>query len=703
MRDRDAQDWTAAIASCERELDRTSDLHRAIDAAIAAYHLQRPEDELRFAMRALAASTFAADAHFYAGHAQRMRGDYGAAASHLELAARLYAQAGNRPAVSRAEQLRASVWYQLGEYDEALNADEAARAAALYAHDERMVTFVDLARVKILREIGDLRAAEVVAELTLAEARAPADQVLARLERAILHIDQGHPALARLPLMQALQVEAAAQAPRPETLQALHLNLALVERRAHGFAAALEEMEHAKRAGADAMSYHLNRGLVYADMGRLTEASADLAIAEAAAPDGGWAWQVPWQRAKIAARSMAVADAITADRRAIERVARLAAKSGAFGPTVIAQHREPHLHLIGLLAHDERWRDVLDVVATMDGQSLLDSREAATEVSPTSAARPSATPPMPRSPDPAAATGAVDAWRGRRLIVLVPGGERIWRIDVCDGQLTGHDVGDASELADLARRLETDPSDVEAGRALGIALLPPALALRERIALLVVGPLARAPLAALQVGSHPAIASYQLMRAPGLLPRAAVARPNRPAIAVGDPNGDLPAAAREARRVATQLGGSALVGTAATRGAFAAAAGADVLHVAAHTTQRRDGATLDLADGPVTLADVAKLVPAPRLVVLASCGGAAGRDDAGNGSLTMAFLDAGADAVVGTRWSVGDADAARFIEAFYANGGDRDPVRALGQTQLASSLPATTWAAFEAFVARPTR
>jgi CHAT domain-containing protein len=189
-----------------------------------------------------------------------------------------------------------------------------------------------------------------------------------------------------------------------------------------------------------------------------------------------------------------------------------------------------------------------------------------------------------------------------------------------------------------------------------------------------------------------------------VLPRAFANRPGRAVIAIGDPGGDLPAAAAEARQVAEQLHGSALVGAAATRAAFANAAGADVLHIAAHTTQRPDGATLELAGGEgVTVADVAKLVPAPRLVVLASCGAAAGRDDAGNGSLANAFLDAGADVVVATRWSVGDAEAARFIEAFYAAGGARDPVRALGETQLASELPAKTRAAFEVFVARPVR
>jgi CHAT domain-containing protein len=145
----------------------------------------------------------------------------------------------------------------------------------------------------------------------------------------------------------------------------------------------------------------------------------------------------------------------------------------------------------------------------------------------------------------------------------------------------------------------------------------------------------------------------------------------------------------------------ALVGAAATRAAFLGAAGAAILHVAAHTAQGRGGATLDLSDGPIGLADIARLAPAPRLVVLASCGAAAGRDDAGNGSLTTAFLDAGADAVVGTRWSVGDAEAAQFIAAFYAANGARDPAHALAQVELDPKLAMTTRAAFELFIARP--
>src|SRR5205814_1250403 len=150
------------------------------------------------------------------------------------------------------------------------------------------------------------------------------------------------------------------------------------------------------QAVADEMSYRLNRGLVFADMGKLAEAAADLEAADAEKPEGDWAWRIPFQRAQVAARLHDLRAAIAADHRAIEQVASLAARSGSFGPTVIANHRGPHLHLVGLLAADQRWADVLDVVATMDGQSLLDSSEPASALIPSSPRGPS------RRPQPAA-------------------------------------------------------------------------------------------------------------------------------------------------------------------------------------------------------------------------------------------------------------------------------------------------------------
>ena len=701
--DREAQDWSSAFASCTAAADATGDPRRAIDAAMAAYQLQRPQEVLRYARRGLdgAPSTaMAAVAHFYIGYAHGELDDYESAARELEISAMLHASTGNLLEQARADQLLSGAWRQLGEYVKALDTASAAHALVEPLHDSRMLAYIDLARADTLREMGLWRESEGMIDQVLEEAGDDDERIIALLDRGILHIEQKHPALAREPLARGIAIERQARQPRVKHRQALHLNLALVERKAGAFQRALDEIDEANRAGVDAMSYHLQRGMVYSDMGKLAEARDDLARAEAEHPVGQWAWWIPLQRAQVAARMGDVDAAIAADRRAIAEVAKVASAAGAFGSTMIANHREPHLHLIGLLAAQRRWRDVLEVVAVIDGQALLGSREAASELNasdPGVARR--AVHAIPQLAQDAVAR-ALEAWRGRRLIIVVPGGDRVWRLDVRDGEVAGSDVGAASALAELARKLETEPGDPEAGRALGKAFLP-ALAPGEAVAVLVVGPLARAPLAGLQIDDRPAFAHNTLVRARGFLTRAAPGARGTRSVVVGDPRGDLPAAAEEARKVAARLAVPALVGRAATRAAFLAAAGGDVLHVAAHTQQRRGDATLELGDGPITLADIARLAPAPRLVVLASCGAAAGRDDAGNGSLTTAFLDAGADAVVGTRWSVGDADAARFIAAFYAADGARDPARALARVALDPRLELTTRAAFELFVARP--
>jgi CHAT domain-containing protein len=57
------------------------------------------------------------------------------------------------------------------------------------------------------------------------------------------------------------------------------------------------------------------------------------------------------------------------------------------------------------------------------------------------------------------------------------------------------------------------------------------------------------------------------------------------------------------------------------------------------------------------------------LVILSACESATGRLVPGEGplSLSRAFLQAGAGAVLGTLWPVGDEAAAQLMEAFHAN------------------------------------
>jgi hypothetical protein len=290
----------------------------------------------------------------------------------------------------------------------------------------------------------------------------------------------------------------------------------------------------------------------------------------------------------------------------------------------------------------------------------------------------------------------------------------VWRLVLWDGALEGADRGDAARLEGLARGLADRPDDAAAGRSLGEALLgglPPG----PEIGLLVLGPFAAASLASLRLGDEPAAAALPIARVPGVLPRAraageaAAGSPGAagpepaPAVVLGDPEGDLPASAGESLRIAGQLRVTARLGRQATRAALEAARGVELLHVSARAGLGAVGSSLRLADGPVSPADVARLAPAPRRVVLASCAGSAGIDDLGDGSLAHAFLDAGSEYVVATKWTVDDDGAARLIAAFYEAGGARDPIRGLAaaQLRLAGQLRAHTWASFEVFAGRP--
>ncbi len=689
------QRWAQAFDTCEAEHRRTGEPDAALSAATAAFYLDRYDDTVRLASP-LVRSARAADAHALLGGAKMRMDQYPAAVSHLGIALALHTSSGAWSAQARDAHQLAGAWFQLGAYQSALDALDASYEAATRARDRRMQVYFEIARADLLRAVGSHQAAETAIERALAMARDPGDLVIARLKQGLIYLDEGNWALARTPLLHALDDERAG-GNRADSLQGIYLNLAYVERKSGAFEVALQHVESAHQlASGDVFSYRMNRGLVLRDMGKLGEAEQELAAAEAASPRGEWSWWVPYNRALVAAEQGDVTRAAAFYRTAIVRVGELAAQAGAWGPTLVASLRQPHLALIGLLAAQARWSDVLEVVAAMDGQALLESRAAPVdrvlEIVEASHAR--AAPAEAWSADQLAAI-----WRGRRLVIIVPGGDRMWRLDVRDGAIRGEPIGDDTALSNLARRVEADPSQPAPAEQLAAALLPRELGDGERVDLLLIGPIARVPLAALR-------SRATLVRVLGVVPRARVERaPTDRFVAIGDPTGDLPASASEAMEVATRMRGTPIIGAAATAGAFASVRGADVVHVAAHTAMRLDGAVLRLHDGDLTAAAISALRPAARLVVLASCGAATGRDDAGNGSLAAAFLDAGADSVVATRWSVADAEATRLVTAFYKEGGARDPVGALAAAQrsVAAELPAQVWTAFEVIAARPSR
>ncbi len=148
-----------------------------------------------------------------------------------------------------------------------------------------------------------------------------------------------------------------------------------------------------------------------------------------------------------------------------------------------------------------------------------------------------------------------------------------------------------------------------------------------------------------------------------------------PSVVVGDPTRDLPEARAEARAVAA-TGDLLLLGDAATREAMLGRLrGARRLHFAGHGVLHPEDpweAHLRLARGErLTLEDVLVARPQVGVVVLSGCrtGAATPLEGGERVGLPEAFLAAGAQAVLVTRRDVGDAEARRFVERFYAADG----------------------------------
>lgn len=197
--------------------------------------------------------------------------------------------------------------------------------------------------------------------------------------------------------------------------------------------------------------------------------------------------------------------------------------------------------------------------------------------------------------------------------------------------------------------------------------------------------------------------------------RAPNLRPARLALVVADPHRDLPAARREARRVASTLEKrgwkvTLLEGEAATVRAVRRAIedeGVALLHYAGHGLfGGRDaaGSGLPLAGGSILdMTDILALARAPRHVVLSGCETArAGAGDDGFG-LSHAFLIAGAETVIGATRPVDDQFAEQIMLALYeatSDGGLAGAPAALARIELemARARPGDDWASFRVLV-----
>lgn len=184
-------------------------------------------------------------------------------------------------------------------------------------------------------------------------------------------------------------------------------------------------------------------------------------------------------------------------------------------------------------------------------------------------------------------------------------------------------------------------------------------------------------------GARPAPGTLVLAD-PALAEGSGVPSAQRAAWAFRGGLGPLPNARREARAAQRYLDGvTALAGAAASEPALKARdlEAFGLVHLAAHavaddTTPDRSALLLAAGtggdDGLLQAREIADLRLRGAIVILSACQTASGAVVNGEGvmSLARAFFAGGARTVIGTRWPLGDRDAAMFFERFYRALGD---------------------------------
>lgn len=269
-----------------------------------------------------------------------------------------------------------------------------------------------------------------------------------------------------------------------------------------------------------------------------------------------------------------------------------------------------------------------------------------------------------------------------------------------EGILSADLGGDFSPLdpASMARVLEARLGD-QLVAAKRIALLPdPALESADLHALVIAG----TPL-----GLRAEV--FYSLDLPASRSATALADDHRPALVVGDPEGDLPSARAEATKVAATLQGAGLSvqRLSGTEASFAALLSAlpesSHFHYAGHAEsmpQEGWGSALRLANGTrMQPADVLALSHGPRSVALLGCStGVASSGPASTLGVAQAFVAAGAAEVIAASRPVSDQDAAALGESLYQNwktGQGLGP--AFVATSAAAAASGVDWAALRLY------
>ncbi len=726
--------WSwAPVHACEREV-RTGDHRAAVRLCLDTYRDTGDERALYWAAKAELSlgELKEADRLLHRLSSRALDGDARQLLSYIALREERYREAQLQAILASAAHIAARDWKGLmsdavsmsqaarrvGDYTAALKAADLALRLAPRLADSHIESNAYIARADALRDIGDIQDASDTLATAVDRATLPCDRAWISLKRALCLIDLRQDEFAMAQLAAAARANEHCES-RDVSVQ-VRSNQAWLLRKQDPVAA-LARLDALKEWDDEQVDALMLRGYIAADRGALDDAEDFLIRAETL--DGGsaaWSWEIARVRGELLEQRGGALARLLAEyeyRRSTAMVAALRGGSPVGSAFLVSEHRWPYDGLIALLAGERRWRDALAVVLDLDASDML----RATAVERAGAG--------PDTPDPGASsshpvvirTPSVDAvlsaWRGRDLVIVVaqstrqigPGNERVYRLRVSDGQVTGEDVGDAQTARGWAKALFEDPGNRDAARALGRMMIPPGSSERA-MHVLAIGSLGKVPLAALRDDDGSLLVRRRpLVRVLALRATRPASRGAGPPIVIADPRGDLPGAAAEGSVVARALGAEAQVsGSRSARRASLAElwAGHDaaLLHIAGHVISLGRRRVLPMADGEIDPPEILRHGLAPRIAVIASCGSAAATDEEGWGSIASALLEAGTSVVVATDRRVDDGATLEMMRDFYAQPDWRaDPARALARVQQARDAGAgaaagaatpQTWAAF---------
>jgi len=715
-----------AAAVCLAAFEATGD-PAAGSAAARAQKARGQDDEVLKLLGRLRGTTAEGEVLALAGDVERKRGNRERARADYERALRLAQEAGNPRETARAAD---ALFYMAWEDTDARNALKYALASFTAAEELResdQQVRSSLALYSALFGLGDLAGAGRALER--AELHAGANDIALAyvlLNRGALRLEEGRMALSRDASNRALELAGEGQVAR--FYRSIHFNLVEASLALGDLAAAERSLAAAERhaeAGAPEGVLLYYRSCVEHARGREESALAAIGKALAQEPVPGWAWKLFLQQGIV---QEALGDRRKAEAsygKAAEIVEETRAELGfdELKATLLDARRRPLEALFRLQAQDGRFREALATAERATARSFLDAFVQATSPRPDEPAED--WPAMPAmavaeraealktllpalsqsaavAPQPVASV--LEALGDRRALIFFEAEDRFWRIAAGrSGVEIAPLAASVEEIARLVDDLLAQPGARAPAEALGRRLLTAASlpAPGEPLYLVPDGVLGQVPFAALRLGGRYLVEDHPLVYLPSLSALAATAGqpvpPDGPAVVLGDPRGDLPAAAREAREVAARLRSVPRTGREATREALDRAAGAAVLHLATHTGIGPRGPWLSLADGQTGPGFLLARPIRPRLVTLATCASAARRGRGLWGSLAAAFLAAGSRAVLASLWSVEDEPARRFVLHFYEGDGVRDPALALARAQrmaIAAGEPPSAWAPY---------